>query len=166
MTDIRKQTLYKCHSSIGHARNLYTKSPIHFSLQCHAWLQQEQNSLERTGIISTSNFASPIIIVPKKYDPSTKKISYRMVVDFRKIKQQHKYWSHPVMSIDRIFSKVYGPRLFLTLDVRSVYYNITVAEDSRKYTTFTTEYGKYEFLRVLFGICVAPIYFALMIKRL
>ena len=40
------------------------------------------------------------------------------------------------------FSKLLGSKLFSTLDDSSNYYNITVAEDSRKYTAFTTEYGK------------------------
>ena len=48
--------------------------------------------IERAGIISPSisNFASPVIIVPKKDFP-THEISYRMVVDLRKINEQLKY---------------------------------------------------------------------------
>ena len=59
--------------------------------------------LKRGGIISplTSNFASPFIIVPKMIDLSTHKLTYRMVVDFRKINEQLKYWSCPLMKIDR-----------------------------------------------------------------
>ena len=46
-------------------------------LSHHAWLRQELRDLEKVGIISpsTSNFASPIIIVPKKKDPTTHKIT-------------------------------------------------------------------------------------------
>ena len=69
------------------------------------------------------------------------------------------------MCIDRIFSKLNGSKLFSTLDVRSGYFNITIAEDSRQYTAFTTEYGKYEFLIVSLGIHVAPNYFTLMINE-
>ena len=71
----------------------------------------------------------------------------------------------PPMHIDRIFSKLNGFNLFSTLYVRSGYCNITMAEDSRQYTAFTTEYGKYEFLRVLFCIHAAPSYFTLMINE-
>ena len=79
--------------------------------------------------------------------------------------EQLEYWSYPLMCIDRIFSKLNGSKLFSTLDVRSGYYNITIAEDSRQYTAFTTEYGKYEFLRIPSGIYVVPSYFALMINE-
>ena len=50
------------------------------------------------------------------------------------------------MRIDRIFSKMYDAKSFSTLDVRCGYYNITLSENSRDYTAFTTEYGKYKFL--------------------
>ena len=93
-------------------------------------------------------------------DPSTNEIWYRMVDDFRNIHYQLEYWSFPLMRIDRIFSK-----LFSTLDVRSCYYNITVAEHSRKYTAFPTEYGKYKFPRVQFVIHVVPSYLALRLDE-
>ena len=53
-------------------------------------LDKELKDLEKAGINSpsTSNFASPVIIFPKKKDPTTHKITYRMVVDFRKMNEQ------------------------------------------------------------------------------
>ena len=56
------------------------------------------------------------------------------------------------MRIDRIFPKLYGAKLVSTLGVTSGYYNITIAENSRKHTAFSTEYGKYELVKVPFGI--------------
>ena len=88
-----------------------------------------------------------------------------MVVDFQKLNEQLEYWPYPLMHIDRIFSKLNGSKLFSTLDIRSEYYNITIAKDSRQHTTITTEYGKYEILSILFGLHVAPSYFALMINK-
>ena len=61
--------------------------------------------------------------------------------------------------------KIPWHKLFSTLDVRSDYYNINVAEGSHKYTAFTTEYGKYEFLHVPFGIQIDPRYFTMMINE-
>ena len=47
------------------------QEPYMLHLQYHAWLQQELTDLERAGIISQSisNFASLIIIAPKKERP-------------------------------------------------------------------------------------------------
>ena len=52
-----------------------------------------------------------------------------MVAAFGKINEQVQYW-------------------------RSDYYIITAAEDSRNYTAFATQYGKYKFLWVPFAIYV------------
>ena len=69
------------------------------------------------------------------------------------------------MSIDRIFLKLHSAKVFSTIDIRSGYYNITVAKDSWQYTAFTTEYGKYEFLGVPFSTKIAPSYFALNVNE-
>ena len=81
-----------------------------------------------------------------------------MVVYFKKIIGQLQYWSYPLMRIERIFSKLYGAKLSSIFGVISGYYNITMDENSRKYTAITTEDGKYEFLYVPFGIGIAPSY--------
>ena len=108
--------------------------------------------------------AFSIIIVPKKTDHSTHQVTYKMVVDSRKINEQLKFWSYSLMRIDSIFSRLHA-KLFLTLHVRSSYYNIIVAEDSRKYISFSKEYGRYEFLHVSFGIFGAPSYFDMIINE-
>ena len=123
------------------------------------WLRKRRHYIQ-----STSNFASTIVIVAKKKDPSTPVI-YRMVLDFRKINEQITYWSYPLMWIDRILSECHGTKLFFTLDVRFSYYNITVAKCSHKCTAFTTKYGRYEFLPVPFGVHKTAGYFAIMINE-
>ena len=93
-------------------------------------------------------------------------ISYRMVVNFRKIIKQLEYWSFPVddEKWQNTF-KIIRCKFFSTLDIRSGYYHITIAENSRKYAVFTTEYDKYEFLWVPFGIHLEPSYFTLMMNE-
>ena len=61
------------------------QKPYTLPLRHHAWLRQELSNLE--------NFASLVIIVPKKKDPTTHEITYRMVVDFRKMNEQLENWS-------------------------------------------------------------------------
>ena len=48
------------------------QKPYTFSLRHHAWLRQEVTDLKKARIISpsTSNFANPVIIAPKKKDPN------------------------------------------------------------------------------------------------
>ena len=60
---------------------------------------------------------------------------------------------------------MHGANLLFTLDIKSGYYNITLAKDSWKYNAFTTKYGKYELLQVPFRIHVALNYFIMMINE-
>ena len=117
-------------------------------LSHHAWLSQDLTDLERADIISpsTSSFTIPVIIVPQKKNSPTNDISYRTVVDFRKISEQLEYWSFPLKRSDTIFSKLYGAKFFSTLDITYGYYSIIVIKDGRKCTIFNTECGNYKFL--------------------
>ena len=107
-------------------------------LKHNPWLRKELTDLEKVGIISpsASNFASPITIHSMKKDLSMHEIIYSTVAGFRKINEQLKYSSYPLMRIGRIISKLYKAKLYSTLDVRSDYYNITIDENSRKYSLF------------------------------
>ena len=80
---------------------------LHMSPKNKIWLRKEVMDLEKAGIISpsASNFTSPVVIVPKKRIPSTHKMTYRMVANFRKINEQFRYWSFLLMRINRMFSK-------------------------------------------------------------
>ena len=69
------------------------------------------------------------------------------------------------MRIDSIYSKLHGTKHLSTLNVRSDYCDITVAENSQEYPAFMTEYGKYELLYAPFGIHLAPSYFTIMISE-
>ena len=65
------------------------QNPYTLPLRHHASLKQELTNLEK----SRSNFSiyfklCKFIVVPKMKDPTTHKITYRMVVDFRKMNEK------------------------------------------------------------------------------
>ena len=78
---------------------------IHSTTQTSCLAKKRTKDLEKVHIISpsTSNTASSIIIVPEKTDTSTHKVMYKMVADCKKINEQLKYCSYPLMRIDRTF---------------------------------------------------------------
>ena len=50
-----------------------------------------------------------------------------------------------------------GVRIFSMMDLKSGFWQVKMAEESRPYTAFTVgSLGVYEFLRMLFGLCNAP----------
>ena len=53
-----------------------------------------------------------------------------------------------------------GTRYFSTVDLKSSFWQIKMAEESRQYTAFTVgSLGIYEFLRMPYGLCNAPVTF-------
>ena len=67
--------------------------------------------------------------------------------------------------IEDIFSKLNGTKYFSTLNLHTGYHHISLSEDSIPQTAFTTPFGKYEYLKVPFGLEQAPVYFQELINK-
>ena len=151
--------------------------PYTLALKHHRWVQEEIETLERVGIItkSMSPWASPIVIVPKKSQPGEPP-KKRLCIDFRKINDlQQKVITEgkskgclsliPLPKIDEMYAKLKGAKFFLTIDLRSGYYHITLGKDLRAKTAFVMPFGKYEFLQVPFGLAQAPAFFQHLMNK-
>lgn len=51
------------------------------------------------------------------------------------------------------------------MDLTSVYYNVKVHEDDRKFTAFATAFGLYEYNRLPHGLCNNPATFMRMLMN-
>ena len=122
-----------------------------------------------------SNWASPIVIVPKKSTPGEPP-KRRLCIDFRKVnelqqevlaegKRRGQISLHPLPKIDEMYTKLNGTKVFSTIDLRSRYYHIALGKDSRAKTAFVMPFGKYEFLMVPFSLAQAPAYFQLLMNQ-
>jgi transposase InsO family protein len=99
---------------------------------------------------STSPWAAPIVMVPKK--DGTK----RMCVDFRKINQVTVPNSYPLPQIDDILSSLGGAKFFSKMDLKSGYWQVNLHPDAKPKTAFITHMGLFEFNKLPFGLCNAP----------
>ena len=61
--------------------------------------------------------------------------------------------------IEDIFSKLNGAKYFSTLDLRAGYHHIPLDKSSISKMAFNSPFGKYEYVKVPFGLAQAPAYF-------
>ena len=64
------------------------------------------------------------------------------------IKREH----HPTPSLEEITPKLAGAKLLSKPDAHNGYWNVKLEEESSYLTTFNTPFGRYRFLRMLFGL--------------
>ena len=110
-------------------------------------VKQELNTWLEQGIIqeSSSPFAFPVVIVSKNN-------SIRLTIDFRKLNPHVTVDNYPMPHRDEVIEKLANAKYLTKLDLTKAYFQIPLTESSRKYTSFVTPFGQYEFLVVPFGI--------------
>lgn len=125
---------------------------------CHKdEVQRQISKMLEQGIIkpSTSPWASPIWIVPKKEDASGNK-KWRLVIDYRKLNLKTIDDRYPIPNITEILDKLGRCQYFTTLDLASGFHQIEVHPDDVQKTAFSVDHGLYEFVRMPFGLKNAP----------
>ena len=73
---------------------------------------------------------------------------------------------HMLPSVDHTLAQLSGANIFSKLDANSSFWQINLAEESRRLTTFITPFRCYYFNRLCFGITSAPEYFQRNISRI
>ena len=109
--------------------------------------------LERRGIIvketAPTEWISNMVVVAKP-----KKI--RICLDpqeLNKVIQRPKY---QMPTLEELLPKLCKAKIFSTLNAKDGFYQISLDETSSKLTTFWTPFGRYRYLRMPFGVSLAP----------
>lgn len=99
---------------------------------------------------SKSPFASPIVMVKKKSG------ELRMCVDYRKLNAITKKDAYPAPNLERILADIKRARFISLMDLRSGYWQLSLAEKDKEKTAFCIPNGLFEFNVLSFGLCNAP----------
>ena len=90
---------------------------------------------------STSPWCNVVVLMQKKDG------TLRFCIDFRCLNDRMEKDAHPLPRMPEIMETMVGARMFSCMDLKSGFWQVKMAEESRQYTTFTMgSLGVYKFL--------------------
>ena len=109
---------------------------------------------------SKSPWCNAVVLVRKKDG------SLRFCIDFRHLNARTKKDTYPLPRMEETMESMVGTRHFSFMDLKSGFWQVKMAEESRQYTAFMMgSMGMYEFLRMPYGLCNAPTTFQRLMQK-
>ena len=132
-----------------------SQKPYPIAMKHYQWVKDEIEKLLAAKVIRTSqsSWSAPIIVVPKGDGGKC------LVIDYRALNKVTQKFTWPMPKVEDIFSKLTGATYFTTLDLRAGYHHIPLDKPSIPKTAFNSPFGKFEYVKVPFGLAQAPAYF-------
>jgi hypothetical protein len=116
-------------------------------------IQEQVEKMLVSGVIesSTSEYASPVVIVKKKDGQPW------FCVDYRRLNAATRDEAAPLPIIQEMLRDLGQAKVFSSLDLKSGYWQVPFSDESKEYTAFTTpDGGLYQFRVMPFGLKGAP----------
>lgn len=116
-------------------------------------VNEELTKMLKDGVIEPSNspWASPILLIKKSHG------NYRFVVDFRQLNKVTEKDAYPLPFVSATLDKLRDSHYLTTLDIKSAYWQIPLAEESKPMTAFVVpNRGLFQFRRMPMGLHTAP----------
>ena len=152
---------------IDHRIDLNDPTPSYQVPYRSSWKEQEEvrsqiSDMLDDGIIepSSSPFCSPVVLVKKKDS------TYRFCVDYRMLNKRTVQWRYPLPVVEDVLDRLVKGRIFSTIDLRSGYHQIRMAEGHEERTAFGCRWGQFQFRVMPFGVCNGPSTFQSAMHRL
>ena len=132
-----------------------SQKPYPIAMKHYQWVKDEIEKLLAAKVICTSqsSWSAPIIVVCKGDGGKC------LVIDYRALNKVTRKFTWPMTKVEDIFSKLNGATYFTTLDLRAGYHHIPLDKPSIPKTAFNSPFGKFEYVKVPFGLAQAPAYF-------
>ena len=132
-----------------------SQKPYPIAMKHYEWVKNEIEKLLAAKVIHTSqsSWSAPIIVVLKGDRGK------HLVIDYRALNKVTRKFTWPMPKVEDIFSTLNGATYFTTLDLHTGYHHIPLDKSSIPKTALNSPFGKYEYVKVLFGLAQAPAYF-------
>ena len=107
-----------------------------------------------------SPWCNAVVLVRKKDG------ELQFCIDFRRLNARTKKDSYPLPSMQETMESMVGARFFSTMDLKSGFWQVKMAEKSPQYTAFTIgSMGIFEFLQMLYRLCNTPATFQWLMQN-
>ena len=132
-----------------------SQKPCPITMKHYQWVKEEIEKLLTAEVIhsSRSSWLAPIVVVPKVDGGKC------LVIDYKALNKVTRKFTWPMPKVEDIFSKLNVVTYFTTLDLHAGYHHIPLDKPSIPKTAFNSPFGKYEYVKVPFGLAQAPAYF-------
>ena len=134
------------HTPVQHA-------PRRIPVTLQSEVKEKIAELEKKGIIQKvtepTEWISSMVIVAK---PG----KIRICLDPRDLNKAIQRPKYQMPTLDEVLPRLSKAKVFTTLDAKDGFYQIGLDEGSSKKTTFWTPFGRYRYLRMPFGVSLAP----------
>lgn len=130
----------------------FARPPYRIPITLRPRVREYVKDMLNSGIIQKSNseYSSPVVIVLKNN-------KFRFTTDFRILNTMIPKSNWPIPRIEQALEQLAGSRYFSVIDLKTGFFQVPLAEDSRKYTAFTVEgIGHFEYLRLPQGLKSSP----------
>ncbi|CAH2092466.1 unnamed protein product [Euphydryas editha] len=127
-------------------------------------LKSELEKMENMEIIRKVSHPTPwvnAIVLPAKKDGSV-----RVCLDPRPLNLAIRRAHYPLPTLTEIATKLHGAKYFSKLDARSGFWMVQLDDESADLCTFGTPFGRYQFLRLPYGISCASEVFHAKIRQI
>ena len=116
-------------------------------------VKEKIQDLEKKGIIAKTEkpteWISSMVVVAK---PN----KIRICLDTKELNQAILRPKYQMSTLEELLPRLNNARLFSTMDAKDGFYQVSLDEESSKLTTFWTPFGRYRYLRLPFGVSLAP----------
>ena len=121
--------------------------------QVNTWLEQD--------VVQPSNspWNFPLIPVPKKNGKT------RWVVDYRRLNEVTMKDSFPLPNIEDNLSRLSTSKIFSGIDGAGAFHVVSIREQDRAKTAFSTPWGLFEFVCMPFGLTNAPATYSRLVQK-
>ncbi|GBL98664.1 Retrovirus-related Pol polyprotein from transposon 297 [Araneus ventricosus] len=86
-------------------------------------------------------------------------------MDYRKLNAKTVKDRYPLPLIEEVLDQLPSGKFSSTIDLKSGFFHVKMEEDSKKFTSFVTHDGQYEFNKVSFGLFNSPSIFQRFINH-